>query len=406
MTQAPSQLAAQVFNPAHRPDPYPVYQAIRDAGRLHTLGPRGYLATRMSDCAEVLKDEKWGHGYQDKINPFRPDVGREDVPGSFLGMDPPDHTRLRRLVSKAFTPRRVDDLRARAEQLAAELLDTALAENETDLIEVFADRLPLIMVCEIVGVPPSDYQVFRKWSSAIVRGVDPDVLLTPEEIDARYAGEAAFEDYFRELVKERRGQHRGDLLSDLVAMQAADGALSEEELLEIGATLMVAGHETTVNALGNAVISLHRHPDQLAMLRADPDLAPAAVEESLRYDSPIQYTARVALAERELAGRTFARGDGVVLMIGSANRDPEAYEDADRFDISRYHGREPAARHLAFSSGPHHCLGAQLARMEMDVALRALTSKAPQMTVEADELEYRNLFLFRGPVRLPVQFRP
>jgi cytochrome P450 len=191
-----------------------------------------------------------------------------------------------------------------------------------------------------------------------------------------------------------------------VAIREAGGDLSEDELLEIGGVLMVAGHETTVNALGNTVIALHRHPDQLAALRADPDLAPSAAEEGLRYDSPIQFTARVAMKEQVLAGRTFMRGDGVVLMIGSANRDPEAFEDPDRFDITRYHGREPAARHLAFSMGAHHCLGVQLARMEMDVALRALVRQAPQMTVLTDEPVYRNLFLFRGPEHLPVRLHP
>jgi cytochrome P450 len=407
MVQASAHSVLDIFNPAYRPDPYPVYRAIRAAGALHPLAERIYLATGMADCSLVLGDVAWGHGYDDQISPFRPGVGRDDVPGSFLGMDPPDHTRLRRLVSRAFTPRKIARLRARAEEIASGLLDSAQDRNEVDLIEDFADPLPLTMTCEIVGVPVGDYPVFREWSSAIVRGVDPDALLAPDEVAARYTAEAAFEDYIRTLVAERRRRHKGDLLSDLAAIEQSGDMLSEHELLEIGATLMVAGHETTVNGLGNALISLHRNPGQLALLRNDPDLAAAAVEESLRYDSPVQYTSRVALEERELAGRRFERGEGVVLMIGSANRDPDAYDDPERFDIMRYHGASPATRHLAFSTGPHHCLGAQLARMVMDVALRALLDRAPDLTLATlDAPEYRNLYLFRGPRTLPARLRP
>ncbi|HEX6471609.1 MAG TPA: cytochrome P450 [Streptosporangiaceae bacterium] len=407
MVQAPTYNALDIFDPAHRPNPYPVYRSIRAAGALHPLAPRIYLATRMADCSDVLGDTAWGHGYDDRISPFRPGVGRDDVPGSFLGMDPPDHTRLRRLVSRAFTPRKIAQLRTRIEEIATGLLDSALERNEVDLIEDFADPLPLTVTCEIVGVPVADYPVFRQWSSAIVRGVDPDALLAPDEIAARYTAEAAFESYVKTLVDERRRTHHGDLLSDLAALEDSGDKLSEHELLEIGATLMVAGHETTVNGLGNALVWLHRNPDQLALLRKDPDLVPAAVEEALRYDSPVQYTSRVALEEREVAGRRFERGEGIVLLFGSANRDPDAYDDPDRFDIMRYHGSSPALRHLAFSTGPHHCLGAQLARTVMDVALRSLLDRAPGLTLTTlDAPEYRNLYLFHGPRTLPARMRP
>ena len=407
MTTAPSRLALEVFDPKHRANPYPVYRAVREAAPIHSLGPRIYMATRLSDCTTVLGDTLWGHGYNDKISPFRPGVGREDVPGSFLGMDPPDHTRLRRLVSKAFTARRVQAMRDRVEEITAELLDAALEQNEVDLIDAFTTPLPLRMVCELLGVPYSDFPVFKSWSTAIVRGVDPDYLLTPDEIAERYTAEAAFEEYFKGLVDERRGNHRGDLLSDLVAARDNSDIFSDHELHEIGVMLMIAGHETTMNALGNMVVTLQRHPDQLAMVREDPDLAPAAVEESLRYDPPTQFTSRVALADRELDGRTFDRGDGIILMLGAANRDPAAFENPDRFDLTRYTGRSPnAPRHLAFSNGPHHCLGSQLARIEMDIALRALLARAPQMTLMTEEPPHRNLFLFRGPLTLPVRMRP
>ncbi|WP_265568648.1 cytochrome P450 [Streptomyces hygroscopicus] len=289
----------------------------------------------------------------------------------------------------------------------AELLDAALDANEIDLVESFNSPLPLRLVCELIGVPTADMLLFRKWSAAIVRGVDPDYLLSPQEITARYEAEEAFERYFEVLAEDRRVHHRGDLLSDLVAARENNDVLSDHELHEIGAMLMIAGHETTVNALGTMLIALHRNPRQLELLKTDPDLVPAVVEEALRYDPPIQFTSRVALQDRELDGRTFERGDGIILMVGAANRDPAAFPDPDTFEIARYVDRPRSApRHLTFSNGPHRCLGAQLARMEMDIALRALLVRAPHLELLTDEPPYRDLYLFRGPLRLPVRMRP
>ncbi|MGW5735616.1 MULTISPECIES: cytochrome P450 [Streptomyces] len=407
MTTAPSRRAQEIFDPAHRPDPYPLYAAVREAGPVHPMGPRIHLASRHADCSKILGDPLWGHGYGDRISPFRPGVGREEVPGSLLGMDPPDHTRLHRLISKAFKPARIESLRARVEQIVDQLLDAALEAGEVDLVDAFNSPLPLTLVCELIGVPTADMPLFRQWSTAIVRGVDPDYLLSPQEITARYEAEAAFEEYFKALAEDRRAHHRGDLLSDLVAARENGDILSDHELHEIGAMLMVAGHETTVNALGTLMIALHRNPRQRARVTADPGLVPAAVEEGLRHDPPIQFTSRVALEEREFAGRTFARGDGIILMVGAANRDPAAFPDPETFDVTRHLDRPPGApRHLTFSNGPHRCLGAQLARMEMQIALRALLTRAPHLELLTDEPPYRDLYLFRGPLSLPVRMRP
>ncbi|MEU6274016.1 cytochrome P450 [Streptomyces populi] len=406
MTTAPK-LALEVFNPEHRVNPYPLYAALREADRIHSLAPRIYLASHHADCNKVLLDPLWGHGYNDRISPFRPGVGRDDVPGSMLGMDPPDHTRLHRLVSKAFKPQKIEELRSRTEQIVGELLDTALEANEVDLVTALNSPLPMQLVCEMIGVPVADVPVFQQWSTAIVRGVDPDFLLSPQEITARYEAEEAFEQYFKGLAEERREHHRGDLLSDLVAAREDSDLLSEHELHEIGAMLMVAGHETTMNGLGMMVAALHRDPGRLELLKADPDLVPAAVEEALRHDPPIQFTSRVALQDRELAGHTFERGDGIVLVIAAANRDPAAFPDPDTFDMTRYRDRaRNAPRHLTFSNGPHHCLGAQLARMEMNIVLRELLTRAPDMRLLTDEPPYRDLYLFRGPLSLPARMRP
>lgn len=399
-------LARAAFDPARRANPYPAYSMLREAGRILPLGPGTWAVTRMNDIEQFLVNPVWGHGYDDKISPFRPGVGRDIVPGSFLGMDPPDHTRLRRLVSKAFTARMVQRMRERTQQIADDLLDVALEANEVDFVEAFAGTLPRTVICETVGVPPEDYAIFKDWSTKIVRGVDPDAMLTAQELNDRYTAETAFEEYFEHLVDERRGRHRGDLLSDLVEVEDAGDSLTQHELLEIGVMLMIAGHETTMNGMSNTLLALHRHPDQLQRLHENPDLTMSTVEEGLRFDPPVQFTSRVALAESEVLGVTYHRGQGVALLIGSANRDPEIYDEPDRFDIARYHGPNPASRHLTFSMGPHHCLGAQLSRMEIEVSLRTLLERAPRMQLLDLDPEFRPTLTFHGPAVLPVRLRP
>jgi cytochrome P450 len=281
-----------------------------------------------------------------------------------------------------------------------------IEKNEVDMIGDFAAPLVRTVACEIVGVPVSDYPAYRHWSAAIVRGVDPDSLLAQHEIVARYAAEDSFMEYFTPLVRERRESPRDDLLSDIVALEREGQGISEEELLKIFAMLMIATHETTVNALGNMMVSLCRHSDQRDLVAANLDYLVPAIEECLRFDPPVQFTSRVALREVELAGRTFRPGDGVVVLIASANHDEAVYADSDTFDVARYYGPEPAERHIAFSLGHHFCLGAPLARIELETALCKLLRRAPKYAMLNEVVSYRKTHTFRGPEELPVRLRP
>jgi unspecific monooxygenase len=345
----------------------------------------------------VLRDPGFGH---------RPAEGAvwRDSPvrrRSFLTMDPPDHTRLRRLVSKAFTARLIERLRPRAEELVAELLDAVPAGVTADLLGALAYPLPVILISELLGVPPEDRDLFKGWSDALARGLDPDFLLPADDLAQRDAARAQFADYFRELAARRRAEPRDDLLSALVAVSDGGSALSEEELLATCVLLLVAGHETTVNLIGNGALALLRHPGQLAWFREHPEESAAAVEELLRYDPPVQLTLRAALEERQVAGTTLAKGEMVLLITGAANRDPAVFPAPDRLDLTRYAGagRAETPRHLAFGHGIHFCLGAPLARLEGQIALRRLFER--EVTLADVPVSYRDNLALRGLSALP-----
>jgi cytochrome P450 len=323
---------------------------------------------------------------------------------SFLVRNPPDHTRMRRLVSKAFTPRMIARLAPRIERLVDDLLDGALAAERApagrdgvDLIEALAYPLPVTIISELLGVPATDHERFQAWSHALARGLDPDFLL-PADVRARQrTARAEFADYFRDLAAWRRDHPAEDLLSALVAVEEGGDGLTEQELIVTCTLLLVAGHETTVNLIGNGTLALLRNPDALARFRADPAIAPNAVEELLRYDSPVQLTVRLALADAEVGDQPISRGEVVLALIGAANRDPAAHPDPDRLDLAR----EPS-RHLAFGQGIHFCLGAPLARLEGQLALRHLLARAPRLRLAAEPVWKENLVL-RGLERLPVR---
>jgi unspecific monooxygenase len=312
-------------------------------------------------------------------------------------MDPPDHTRLRRLVSKAFTARLIERLRPRIEQVVQELL--ADASGEVDLIRALAYPLPVILISELLGVPAQDRDRFKGWSDALARGLDPDFLLPAADIAERDQARLEFAAYFQELSALRRSDPRDDLLSALVAVSDGGDALTEQELLATCILLLVAGHETTVNLIGNGALALLRHPDQLAWLRTHPEAVPAAIEELLRYDPPVQLTLRTALQDTELAGATIKRGELVLLLTGAANRDPTVFEDPDRLDLQR-----AASGHLSFGLGIHFCLGAPLARLEGEIALAALLRR--DITLAGGDLAYRDNLVLRGLARLPVIVSP
>ncbi|MCW2886240.1 MAG: hypothetical protein JWL58_3102 [Streptosporangiaceae bacterium] len=391
----PDALAILGFDPFHRSfhaDPYAQYRRLSAAGPLQQT-PFGLWVTTSYDlCQRVLREPRFGH--RPENGDWR---GREAPRRSFLTMDPPDHTRLRRLVSKAFTARLIERLRPRIEQLVDDLL--AGASGAVDLIATLAYPLPVILISELLGVPPEDRDRFKRWSDALARGLDPGFLLPAADVAERDQARLEFGAYFRELIVLRRTDPRDDLLSALVAVSDGGDVLTEEELLATCVLLLVAGHETTVNLIGNGALALLRNPGELAWLRAHPEAASAAVEELLRYDPPVQLTLRSALEDAELAGATIKQGEMLLLLTGAANRDPTVFGDPDRLDL-----RRPPSGHLSFGLGIHFCLGAPLARLEGEIALTRLFRR--EVSLASGDLAYRDNVVLRGLAALPVHITP
>ncbi len=391
-------------------DPWPLYEELRRVAPVHR-SPRGFwVLTRHADCLAVLRDRRASSDATNVDPASAPegfaatrarrnalaDVEHDNRP--FLFRDPPDHTRLRALVSKAFTPRMVEGLRTRTESIVAELLDAALARGEMDAVADFAHPLPVRIICDMLGVPAEDQDRFQGWSAVLARGLDPDFLLTEEVQRARFDAVAAFADYFFALLAERRARPGPDLLSQLALAEEAGDSLSAGELLSTAILLLVAGHETTVNLIAGGVLALLDHPDQLERLRADPGLARSGTEELLRFVSPVQFTGRTLIGDMTVGGVRLARGEFVVVLLGSANRDPEAFSDPEGLDLGRADNR-----HLGFGFGLHHCLGAPLARLEAQVALGELVRRAGSMELACDRVTYRENVVLRGLAALPVR---
>jgi cytochrome P450 len=396
---AATQTEFNPFDPAVMADPYPYYRLMRERDPVHwNSSVRTWFLTRHADVSELLRDDGGFSADRRLSERYVPPPPERAWPGrSLLVLDPPDHTRLRSLVSRAFTPRMVDRLRPRIESIVADLLDRLgrlAGAGETDLVADFAYPLPVVVIAEMLGVPARDRARFQEWSSVLVRGLDPFVDAATQDtvLDAR----DALLDYLRGIVAERRAEPADDLVTGLIAAGEKGDVLSEAELLTMCNLLLVAGHETTVNLIGNGTVALLRHPDQLDRLRREPALARTAVEELLRYGSPVQWTGRVVARERELGGRRLLPHQSVVGILGAANRDPEVFADPDGLDL----GRDPNP-HLAFGRGIHFCLGAPLARLEAQVALPLLLERFPDLRL-AGEPEPRPTWNLRGVARLPV----
>jgi cytochrome P450 len=405
--QPVTDIVTRFFSPAGRSEQYSLLRELRAAGPLHPTPLGLYLATRYADCAAVLQNVSWSHAAE--AGQLHPTVAADDaaieMPTSFLWMDPPDHTRLRSLVSKAFTPATVAALRPRMAEVSRQLVDAALEAREFDFLDSIAYPLPLAIICELIGVPAEAHQKVREWAFALVRGFDPDILVSDEERAARSRAARECMAYFRALIDERRARPAGDLLSALAAVEDQGDVLTETELLASCVTLIVAGHETTANVVGNGMLALMQHPDQWALLRNRPELIGSAVEELLRYDPPVAMTTRTATQPFTVAGREFAPGEGVVTLICSANRDEMVFPDPDRLDVTRYHDRNnPPPRNLAFSLGVHYCLGAPLARLEMSVLLTELLDRVRVAEPVTDSPRYKTNVFLRGLADLPTRF--
>jgi len=390
------------LSPAFYADPYPAYRRLRETDPVW-LSPLGlWILTGYDDCVMSLRDPRFGRDGFEAI--LSAQYGEESEPGrlprSMLFRDPPDHTRLRSLVNRAFTPRVIEGMREQIEGVVHRLLDRVQGRGQMDVIADLAYPLPVTVICDMLGVPVADHEQIRAWSSDTIRSLDAiGIPSDPSIIERGRAGRRGIAEYFRGLLPERRRHPRADLLSSLIAAEEQGDRLTEGELLATCVLLFIAGHETTVNLIGNGLLALLQHPDQLERLRREPGLISRAVEELLRFDSPVQRTARITNAEVELGGKTIPKGAFVVTAIGAANRDPAHFPDPDRLDIARADNR-----HIAFGFGIHFCLGAPLARVEGQLAIGALLERMPRLRLAGPERQWRESSTLRGLKALPVVF--
>jgi hypothetical protein len=406
--QIQSLQGAPLFNPLSPEfiaNPYPFYHRLRAVEPMH-LTPLGlYVASRHADITTILRDKRFGKDFVGRMTRrYGPQILEEPVYRSMshwmLQQDPPDHGRLRGLVVRAFTARRVEDMRPRIQEIVDGIIDRVEARGQMDLIADFAFRLPVIVICDMLGIPVEDREVFFASSRDGGRLLDL-APLTSDEIKQQNASNLATVEYFHRLFELRRREPGNDLTTQLVHAEEEGNKLSNEELTANIILLFGAGHETTVNLIGNGLLALHRNPDQLRLLQSDPSLAANAVEELLRYDSSVQVTGRTTIEDvDDIGGIPLAKGQSVVCLLGSANRDPAVYPDPDRLDITR-----ADVRPLSFGGGIHYCLGAQLARIEGEVAIATLLRRLPNLRLDdADHPDWRQTFVLRGLNKLPASW--
>jgi hypothetical protein len=398
-------VAFDPFDPKLHADPSPIYRRLRESDPMHrSYLVRGWVLSRYDDVFEALhhpmlsSDERNEAGYA-KAEARMRRLGLIEEGGgiarSMLRLDPPDHTRLRRLVSKAFTPRAVARLEAGLRTIVEEHLDRAAQSGGMDVIRDLATPLPVIAIAELIGVPREDRERFKHWSDEIALSVGFSGVA-----EARRTMRAGRElrAYFDHGLAERRASPRDDLMSSLLEAEDAGDRLSHAELLSTLELLLVAGNETTTNLIGNGLLALLRHPDQLELLQREPERLPVAIEELIRFDGPVQATSRIALEDLDLAGETVRRGQSLIVLLGAANHDPERFEDPDRLDVTR--AENP---HLGFGHGVHFCLGASLARLETRLALGALIERFPGIKLATERLRWRSNPILHGLESLPVR---
>ena len=398
----PQALLLKLLDPAIRANPYPVYREILDSGPMQMPESTLYVLSSFADCDEVLRhpdscsDRMKSTAAQQAIaageqpRPF-------GTPG-FLFLDPPDHTRLRRLVSKAFSPKVVKSLEPDITGLVDDLLDKVDEAGQFDVIEGLAHPLPVAVICRLLGVPIEDEPQFSSASTLLAQGLDPFTTFTGDThgLEERMEAGLWLRGYLRELLERRRSQPADDLMSALISVEESGDQLTEEEIVATCNLLLIAGHETTVNLIANAILAMLRNREYWTALSADSDRVAAIIEETLRYDPPVQLASRGAGADMEIGSIRVPKGDIMMVLLAAAHRDPAAFERPDEFDPTR-----SSIRHLAFGRGPHFCLGAPLARMEAAVALSAITKRFPDARL-AEEPDYKPHVTLRGMARLDV----
>jgi unspecific monooxygenase len=393
------------WGPAFLTDPYPVYAELRARGRVHWFEPTNqWLVPHHADVSALLRDRRLGRTYQHRFS--HEEFGRTAPPPEhepfhtlndhgMLDLEPPDHTRIRRLVSKAFTPRTVERLKPYVRGLADELVSALVAKGGGDLLKDVAEPLPVAVIAEMLGIPESDRAPLRPWSADICGMYE----LKPSEDTAAKAVRASveFSDYLRELIAARRKEPGEDLISGLIAAHDEGDRLTEQEMISTCVLLLNAGHEATVNATVNGWYALFRNPSQLAALHADHTLVPSAIEELMRYDTPLQLFERWVLDEIEIDGTTIPRGAEIAMLFGSANHDPAVFRNPSDLDLTR--ADNP---HISFSAGIHYCIGAPLARIELAASMGALLERAPTLRLAAEPVRKPN-FVIRGLEALAVE---
>ncbi|MEK6991415.1 cytochrome P450 [Paenibacillus sp. FSL K6-1566] len=384
--------------------PFPVYAMLRENEPVHRFllpgGHYAWMVSRYEDAVKILQDERFvtsppHHGQMGEKQPPHMEI----ISHNLLSVDPEDHRRLRRLIQKAFTPRMIEQLRGRIEQVSEGLLDKVLAsgKHDFDLIEEYAFPLPIIVICEMLGVPLQDQEKFRTWSNTIMEGVsNPQMNQEMDEVMK------AFVEYLQELIADRRKHLKEDLISDLISVEEQGDKLTEQELYALVFVLIIAGHETTVNLIGNGMLALMEHPEQKRLLMENPDLIQSAVEEVLRFNGPAEVSnIRWATEDVEMDGRFIRQGDMMLVALSSANRDSRQFYEPDTFDITR-----KVNNHIAFGKGVHYCLGAPLARLEGEIAINDLFRRLPNIRLNTDPqlLEWRPGMIIRGLKAFPVAF--
>jgi cytochrome P450 len=403
-----AQTAAPLFNPfepGFTDDPYPQYAAVRAAAPVYEHPMGFWMLTRYADVSWLLRAASLS--VEDRNLADSPLVqlreatygenAAQPVDGlSMLDRDPPDHTRLRRLVAKAFTPRAIAALRPRISELVDRMLDTAADQRRVDLVDALAFPLPFTVIAEMLGTPPADHERIRELSGTVVRSLEP--VADPELAAAIMAADAELIGIAAEMIAWKREHPADDLLTALVNAEDDGDVLSDDELVAQTLLLYIAGHETTVNLIAGGTLALLRHPGQLALLRRDPALVPNAVEELLRYDSPVQASRRITLEPVTLSDVTIPAGAFVMASLAAANRDQDFWgPDADDLRLDR----ENARQHVSFGAGHHHCLGASLARLEACIAFERVVSRFPGLALDGDVV-WNGRINLRGPARLPV----
>ncbi|WP_322044211.1 cytochrome P450 [Paraburkholderia sp. J67] len=391
-------------SPAFFADPYPLYQKIRDAGPLLPVAPNAFVTGRFSVVDALLRDSRMGKTYLQSVTARYGEQATaqpvfQSLNRTLLMMNPPSHTRLRALLMKTFNARAIEKLTAIVESTSHELLERAGASAEFDLVIDYAHPLPVQIICRLLDIPVAQATVLGTAASQLVAAFD----LAPLDANALHAADEAaltLERYFQDMVEQRRAQPGDDLISAMLGVEDEGSRLTDEEVVSNAVLLFIAGHETTSNMIGNAMIALFRHPQQMEALQQDPTQLPRAIAECMRYDGAVQMLVRTAFEDLSVADVTLARGSVVFMLIGAANRDPAIFTQPDTLDITR----ETSAPSLAFGAGIHHCLGARLARLEMEIAIRSLLARFPRIRpVDLDSLVWHRRNNLRGVTSLPVR---